>query len=158
MNNIKDIDLKLKYLEYNSKYFNNELPSNVTVEWSSRLTANAGVYIQKKKNNIITEYIRLSLHYHEKFKEDISNTLIHEMIHVKYPKAIHGVKFKEEIKRLKQDFNLDILIHSKEAAKLNYKYICKSCGISYSRSNRDKKYKLKICRKCGSKFKELSCK
>jgi len=71
---------------------------------------------------------------------------------------MHGVKFKEEIKRLKQDFNLDILIHSKEAAKLNYKYICKSCGISYSRSNRDKKYKLKICRKCGSKFKELSFK
>lgn len=144
-----DMELKRMYKEFNESYFNNELPKYVDVEWSSRLTSNAGIH--KKKINYVTneveEIIRLSTHYHKKNPQDIIDTLVHEMVHVKYPRDKHGSKFINEMKRLNREYGLNIRVYSSERALVKYKYICKECGKTYDRSRRlGSGYRCGVCR------------
>ncbi|MCC5911946.1 MAG: SprT family zinc-dependent metalloprotease [Clostridiaceae bacterium] len=128
------------YEEFNTKYYNGKLPSNVTIEWSNRLTRSAGMCYPSKK------IIRLSTHYHKKFPEEIGSTLLHEMIHLII--LDHGPTFKKEIQRI-EAMGGTVSRYAKEAAKLkspSWKWVCTKCKTSYTRYRRGaKNYKCRVC-------------
>lgn len=149
--------LKEAYDWCNMKYFNNELPSEIKVVWSERMTSRAGYY-QRNVNRAtrkVTEQIKLSSPYHRKYPEEIIDTLVHEMIHAKYPKDSHGSKFKSEMRKLNKEFGLSITVYSSGRAIVNYNYICKECGETYERTNAISEYWLYSCSQCKGKLSEV---
>lgn len=126
------------YDECNKKYFNNELNrSGVRVEWSNRMTTVAGTHHwQMIDGKMVTTRIALSRPYHERETDDIRNTLVHEMIHQKYPANGHGEKFQKEMERLNQFPELNIEQYSRGRAVVNYVYGCNECTNEWERSNR----------------------
>lgn len=160
MHNIvnNNVWLMLEYKRCNKKYFNGELPDNVKFDWSERMTSKAGhckVLKNNKAKKIISYEIVLSSPYHRKYDEkEALNTLIHEMIHVKHPGEHHGYKFKQEMERLNNEFDLEIGMYSKGRAVVNYKYTCKECDKVYERTNRITEYWLYTCGVCKGKLTE----
>jgi len=141
------------YEFFNSKYFNNTLPksSDVLIEWSSRLTASAGICYPKPINPII----RLSTHYHEKFPEEIESTLLHEMIHLTING--HGVNFKKEIDRI-NSLGGNVKRYSKQRAKekkINWIYKCKKCSREYKRNRKFSNISKYRCGACKGKILEI---
>ncbi|HCX04033.1 MAG: SprT-like domain-containing protein [Tissierellales bacterium] len=141
------------YDNLNKKYFNNTLPksSEMTIEWSGRLTASAGICYRKPKNSII----RLSTHYHEDFPEDIENTLLHEMIHLKVKG--HGPEFKKEINRI-ISLGGKVNRFSKRRAtekRINWIYKCKICSKEYERNRKISKLSRYRCGICKGKLEEI---
>lgn len=147
-----DIDLKMMYNKFNRKIFNNKLPKDVCVYWTKRMTSCAGI-CSYKRNRFTGEYVEfsigLSTPYHEKFPNEIEDTLVHEMIHILYPNQSHGYAFKSEMGRINREFGMSISIHAKERAvekKYNYLYACDCCGYEYKRLRRHKNdYKGATC-------------
>lgn len=136
-----DTDLKKLYNEYNKKCFDNQLPKLVGVEWSSRMTSSAGICqrTRNKKTREITFKIKLSTHYHEKYPEEIIDTLVHEMIHVYHPGEGHGALFLDTMNRLNNEFGFKLAVYAHDRAterKINYLYACKNCGYEYKRVKR----------------------
>ncbi len=125
-------DLYMLYDLYSREYFQNSLPSStdVTIEYSSRLNASAGVCYPQKR------LIRLSTHYHSKYPKEVPITLLHEMIHLLVPN--HGSQFKVWIERIKQ-MGGNVELRSKERATqaaYRWKYTCKSCNRIYLKKRR----------------------
>ncbi len=82
-------DLQALYEHYRRAYFDGQLPpvTEVSIEWSSRLTASAGLCKPRQR------VIRLSTHYHRKHPDEVGMTLLHEMIHLLVPG--HGPAFRQ---------------------------------------------------------------
>lgn len=133
-----DTELKTLYNEYNKKCFYAKLPPLVAVEWSTRMTRGAGVCRtetnRKTGKKIVT--IRLSTHYHQKYTDEVLDTLVHEMIHVYHPNEGHGTYFKQTMFRLNREFGFNLTIHATGKAKVNYVYACRDCGQEYERIKR----------------------
>src|SRR5690606_15225155 len=89
-------ELDQRYERFNRLYFENLLPraDDVTIEWSRRMTSAAGRCYTKRR------IIRLSTHYHEKFPEEVDQTLLHEMIHLLVPN--HGPLFHLWLRRIRE--------------------------------------------------------
>lgn len=125
-------DLYILYDLYNRKYFQNRLPSHadVTIEYSNRLTASAGLCYPQKR------LIRLSNHYHIKYPEEARLTLLHEMIHLLVPN--HGAQFKIWVEKIK-NMGGNVENRAKERATpsaFRWKYTCVSCERIYLRKRR----------------------
>jgi predicted SprT family Zn-dependent metalloprotease len=125
-------DLYILYELYNKQYFQSRLPSraDVTIEYSNRLTASAGLCYPQKR------LIRLSKHYHGKYPEEAPLTLLHEMIHLLVPN--HGTQFKMWVERIKQ-MGGNVETRAKERATpsaFRWQYICVSCNCIYLRKRR----------------------
>ena len=120
------------YRSFNLNYFAGILPDteHVTIEYSSRLTASAGVCYTKSK------VIRLSTHYHQKYPQDAAATLLHEMIHLIVPG--HGPVFKEWIKKINSMGGSVSLRSAERATEAVYwlKYVCIRCGREYFKKRR----------------------
>lgn len=154
-----DVSLKLKYNMFNMLYFDNELPRNVLLLWSNRMTSNAGLcrYVRNSKKGeqeIKDVKIVLSTHYHKRYPAELNQTIIHEMIHVKHPFNKHGYKFKAEMYRLNREYNLGIRMHSSGVALVNYYYECVDCGKVYERTKRLDSNKIFKCHVCGGSLEE----
>lgn len=153
---VSHINLDVLYDEYNRKYFNNELPSreSVKLEWSSRFRVAAGYCMETRSAVKRPSYIiRLSILYHNHFREEIKDTLLHEMVHVKEPN--HGKGFKREKKRL-ESFGITLLeyIQPLPDRKYKWKYICKGCGSDVFRFKPMDTFRY-VCGHCGSQFNEV---
>ena len=115
--------IKKHYAEFNNRYFNNELPSNLTfkVSRSKSIWGYASYKYDYPNNTIIPQSITIS-NYYDSPEGVKKNTLLHEMIHiydyvlnphhfirngrrVKY--NAHGWFFNEQAIRLRQ-FGWDI--------------------------------------------------
>jgi predicted SprT family Zn-dependent metalloprotease len=140
------------YDRFNSKYFQDKLPSSeeVIIEYSGRLTASAGICYPRKK------IIRLSTHYHHKFPDDSGSTLLHEMIHLLVPG--HGEEFKAWVREIRSKGGMVERRPRERATQAVYRwnYICVKCMKKYYRKKRLKNggrdYR---CRLCKNKLKEL---
>lgn len=126
------VELYILYELYNKQYFQNRLPSrvDVTIEYSNRLTASAGLCYPQKR------LIRLSSHYHGKYPEETSLTLLHEMIHLLVPN--HGTEFKIWVERIKR-MGGSVETRAKERATpsaYRWQYTCVSCNRKYLRKRR----------------------
>lgn len=136
-----DTQLKMLYNKYNAEVFNNRLPKWLKVYWTNKMTKCAGICRHRRKRNPdgstrLESEIGLSIPYHQKFPDDVSNTLVHEMIHVLYPRDKHGPLFRNEMDRVNRQHNMGITIYSKERAtekKYKYIYACSSCDQEYRR-------------------------
>lgn len=120
-------------------------PANeVCIEWSTRLTASAGVCYPSRR------LIRLSVHYHGRHLDDVRATLLHEMIHLVVPG--HGAEFHRWLKHIRTGGGR-VFRHSKErAAPAKWIYICRGCKRQIHRQRRLKDGgKHHCCRTCGPK-------
>ena len=125
----------------------------VTLEWSKRMTKSAGMCYYNRK------VIRLSTHYHERFPEDIDNTLLHEMIHLLAPG--HGDSFRNWL-QIVSNRGGEVSRYSRERAvavedsKWRYTCIRDGCDFEMGRSRRLKE-RLRLlgrCPKCRSRILE----
>lgn len=140
------------YESFNSSFFDSKLPAagEVTIEYSSRLTASAGICYPGKK------VIRLSTHYHLKFPEQAASTLLHEMVHFIVPG--HGAAFREWMRRINNSGGSVALrsIERSTKASFKWKYVCTKCKKEYLRKRRLKsKGKHFLCGSCKSRLHEL---
>ena len=161
------VDLRKKYNEYNERYFNNELPEleagKVDIEWSSRMTASAGMMVLRQSycGKVADRKIKISTHYAERYPEDVDNVIIHEMIHILHPHDNHNEPFQQkadEINRKAEQLGeaIKITVHASDSAKApKWSYICDSCGRDHTRQRRAKNggtgYR---CGKCKGKLTE----
>lgn len=149
-----DVDLKLLYNKYNKLYFNSELPFDVPVYWSNKMTRAAGLCYWKRKRAVHNQTvysdfkIGLSIHYNSRFPHELTDTLVHEMIHIKYPGDHHGSAFIREMNRLNNLYNLGITVAATGSAVVNFFYECDRCGNIYERRSRLRNLSRYNC-KCG---------
>lgn len=123
-------ELRLKYFHVNGS---NKLPPvhEVSIEWSNRLTASAGICYPKKR------IIRLSTHYHRRFPEEVRSTLLHEMIHLIVPG--HGPEFYAWLNAIRRQGGR-VARYAKARATPHgsprWRYECVRCGRSMLRRRR----------------------
>ena len=114
----------------------------VAIEWSTRLTASAGVCYPGKR------LIRLSTHYHRRFPDEVESTLLHEMIHLIVPG--HGPAFRAWIERIRSLGGSVNRFAREPARPPRWVYVCPSCGSRFPRQRRlpggGRRYR---CRACG---------
>lgn len=144
--------LKTMYARCRDQYFcmpdgSNPLPepSEVTVEWTTRATASAGLCYPKRR------LIRLSVHYHVRHPQDVEATLLHEMIHLIVPG--HGPGFHAWMRHI-QAAGGRVFRYAKERAKPaplpRWVYTCVTCGGQFRYRRRlNQGGKRHRCRRCG---------
>jgi predicted SprT family Zn-dependent metalloprotease len=131
-------DIKSLYRMYdafNAELFNRRLP-RVRISYSNRMLI-AGSYTPALRE------IKLGRKYHMIFRDDLSDTLKHEMIHIIYPS--HGRKFKALAARLK--VSLKAKAHPDLRGPCKYLYVCPACGREYPRR---KRFRMASCGICSS--------
>ena len=126
-------------------------PEAVRVEWSSRVTASAGICYSKQR------VIRLSTHYHARFPDEVEATLLHEMIHLIVPG--HGAEFYRWMEQIRAQGGR-VQRYAKERALpkkgVKWLYTCISCRRSYPYTRRlayggQRHY----CKRCGPRLGRL---
>ena len=95
---ITNAELKRLYDSFNKKYFGNSLPKELPVVFqmldSQRMMGRTIIYRGRHPM-----YIEIAVRYKGNLSL-VAMTLLHEMLHVKYPKMDHGPKFHREMLRL----------------------------------------------------------
>jgi len=97
--------LRRWYNYYNKKYFNSELPTDITLRWELCHEDAADTFVGNERAIQISVDPGLI-----NFSCYAQAALLHEMIHVKYPRFLHGKEFKAELKRLMDDGAFDKLL------------------------------------------------
>lgn len=129
-----DVKLKLMYNHYNKVCFGGKLPQHTAVEWSTHMTRGAGYCRTIRRRNERPRFlIKMSTHYHQRFTDEVEDTLVHEMIHVLHPNDSHGPKFLATMHDLNNRFGFTLAVKATGRAKVNYVYVCVSCGYRYER-------------------------
>lgn len=116
-----EAELQRRFDWLNETLFKSRLPS-ASIRWSTRMRI-AGTC--QRQRLLIT----LSRPYHERFPQDIDDTLKHEMIHLRY--AGHGPAFRREAQRVGAS------VHCREYDGIHPKarlvYACPNCWREYRR-------------------------
>lgn len=125
------------YERFRSSYFRDGdrllIPPSqeVTIEWSNRLTASAGVCYPKRR------IIRLSPYYHRTHPDDVESTLLHEMIHLIV--SGHGSEFYAWLESIQRQGGR-VARYAKTRATVEepprWKYRCIECGYEFPRYRR----------------------
>lgn len=143
--------LRALYEEYRRRYFAQAgggyaVPpvEEVTIEWTRRASASAGLCYPGKK------LIRLSWQYHSRFPEEIGPTLLHEMIHLIVPG--HGKEFHRWLERVRR-LGGEVHRYARERPlpkKVRWVYTCRCCRreVAYAR-RLPRKGRGYFCRRCG---------
>jgi hypothetical protein len=91
--------LRRAYLQYNRRYFNNELPRDAEIVWEKMPEVYMGYQDGDK--------IAISAKYHE-YGPLWRLTLLHECCHLKLPRRVgHGRRFQNEMRRLANEGAFD---------------------------------------------------
>lgn len=150
---------KLKYDEFNAKYFYNKLPQSMRIVLNRRYTSTGATFSYFCREPYRNK-ISISKKYMETYPEVIEDTLIHEMIHaymyeLGYLKEGHGARFKAEMARINRMGRKVTRYTVGDFSVPQYKYLvqCKGCG-EYYKYKRRLKYNLSeyTCR-CGADLK-----
>lgn len=118
---------------FNMVHFKGKLP-RVRIKYSDRMLI-AGSYTPSQR------IIKIGRKYHEIFREEIEDTLLHEMIHIIYPN--HDARFKALAHRL--GVSIKARAHPDLRAPYKYLYVCPVCGKEYPRR---KRYRMASCGIC----------
>lgn len=145
-----DVDLKILYNKYNQEVFDGELPTLVGVEWSSNMHVTAGVCKSRIVNGERVFRIVLSRSYHD-INAELIDTLVHEMIHVKYPRHGHDSYFLNEAHRINTKFGMDITVYAHGDVNYKYLYECSECSQKYERMRRIDTTR-NVCGRCRGKL------
>lgn len=120
---------------YNWTYFRGKLP-RVAIQYSNRMMS-AGSYIPDKK------LIKIGRKYHEIYPDEITDTLKHEMIHIKHFK--HDAFFKAEADRI--GTSMRAKSHPLLRKSPRYVYICPNCKRQFPRQRR---FRMASCGHCST--------
>lgn len=127
-----EAELQRRFAQFNLELFKSRLP-DVSIRWSTRMHI-AGTC--RRHRALIT----LSWPYHERFPEDVDDTLKHEMIHLKY--SGHGPAFRREAARVGAS------LHCREYEgihpRANLVYACPTCWREFRRAKPSELY----CGRC----------
>jgi predicted SprT family Zn-dependent metalloprotease len=158
------------------RFFENRLPA-IRIEWSSRLTASAGLFVSQvgpRSLWLSTAYrhgearvIRLSAPLLRGQPEaELLGTLAHEMIHqwefdIRKRRPSHGPTFREMMDRM-NEAGLGITIRhqlNETVEALNrYAWQCVRCGMAYHRQRRTIVPARHLCSRCRGALVEVSLK
>jgi predicted SprT family Zn-dependent metalloprotease len=119
----------------NIKYFKNQIP-RLHIKYSKRM------YIAGSFSPLKNE-IKMGWKYHSIFRDDIEDTMAHEMIHYFYPN--HGRRFKDKAKEL--GASLKAKEHPDLRLACRYLYYCPNCDREYPRR---KRLRMASCGKCST--------
>jgi predicted SprT family Zn-dependent metalloprotease len=97
--------------------------------------------------------IRISKPYHDAFPEELEDTMLHEMIHLKYHK--HDKKFYKEMERIQKEGGTvhRRLLHTLRDVAPKHIYKCASCSHE-SRTFKTMQYWKMRC-KCGGTLQKI---
>jgi len=137
---VEDRELRRLYDKLNQQYFGGKLPP-AQIEWSTRMRIAGSCRPDKPE-------IRLSVSYHTYYPEEIESTLLHEMLHILFPK--HDRNFRRAAE------NLGVSIHCREYpgihSRSKYVYMCPHCRTVYYRQRRARNISCGAC--SGGKYDE----
>ncbi len=156
------------------RFFENRLPA-ITIEWSSRLTASAGLFVSEvgpRSRWVSSAYrhgaarvIRLSAPLLRGQPEsELLGTLAHEMIHqwefdIRRRRPSHGPTFREMMDRMNAE-GLGITIRhqlNESVDALNrYAWECIRCGMAYHRQRRTIVPARHLCSRCRGALVEVA--
>ena len=119
----------------NIKYFDNQI-RHLNIKYSKRMYI-AGSFSPTKNE------IKIGWKYHSIFRDDIEDTMAHEMIHYFYPN--HGRRFKDIAKEL--GVSLKAKEHPDLRLACRYLYYCPNCDREYPRR---KRLRMASCGKCST--------
>lgn len=157
-----------------SRFFENRLPP-ITIEWSTRLTASAGLFVSQvgpRSRWVSSAYrhgdarvIRLSAPLLRGEPEtELLGTLAHEMIHqweydIRKRRPSHGPTFREMMDQM-NEAGLGISIRHQLNETVNalnrYAWQCKRCGMAYFRHRRTIVPARHLCSRCRGALVEVS--
>ncbi len=156
------------------RFFENRLPA-ITIEWSTRLTASAGLFVSQvgpRSRWVSSAYrhgaarvIRLSAPLlHGQSEAELQGTLAHEMIHqwefdIRKRRPSHGPTFREMMDRMNEaGLNITIRHQLNETVEaLNrYAWECVRCGMAYHRQRRTIMPARHLCSRCRGRLVEVS--
>ena len=154
-------------------FFENRLP-RITIEWSTRLTASAGLFVSqigprswwasRDYRQGAARVIRLSAPLlRDQPEEELRRTLAHEMIHqwqfdIRKHRPSHGAEFREMMNRMnaaglgvtvRHQLNVAVQRHHR------YAWQCLQCGMAYHRQRRTIIPSRHICSRCRGKLVEV---
>ncbi|HNP28575.1 MAG TPA: SprT-like domain-containing protein [Nitrospirales bacterium] len=155
------------------RFFENRLPL-ITIEWSTRLTASAGLFVSRigprsrwvsgENRQGAARVIRLSAPLlGDQPEEELRRTLAHEMIHqwqfdIRRHRPSHGAEFREMMHRMNVAglgvtirHKLDVAVQSHN----RYAWQCVQCGMAYHRQRRTIIPGRHICSRCRGKLVEV---
>lgn len=157
-------------------FFENRLPL-ITIEWSTRLTASAGLFVSqigprswwasRDYRQGAARVIRLSAPLlRDQPEEELRRTLAHEMIHqwqfdIRHCRPNHGSDFLSMMHRMNQDgLGVSLYHHLDEAVQswIRYAWHCVQCGYEYQRQRRTIRPTRHRCGQCGGRLKEADLK
>jgi len=158
------------------RFFEKRLPT-IRIEWSSRLTASAGLFVSQvgpRSRWVSSAYrhgdarvIRLSAPLLRGQPEsELQGTLAHEMIHqwefdIRKCRPSHGHTFREMMARM-NEAGLGITIRhqlNKTVDALNrYAWECVRCGMAYQRQRRTIMPARHLCSRCRGRLVEVPIK
>jgi len=155
------------------RFFENRLPA-ITIEWSSRLTASAGLFVSQvgpRSRWVSFAYrhgrarvIRLSAPLLRGQPEaELRGTLAHEMIHqwefdIRKRRPSHGPTFREMMDRMNEaGLNITIRHQLNETvdALNRYAWECVRCGMAYHRQRRTIMPGRHLCSRCRGRLVEV---
>ena len=156
-----------------NRFFENRLPP-ITIEWSTRLTASAGMFISQVGPRSLwvprdyrqgaARVIRLSAPLlRDQPETELWRTLAHEMIHqwqfdIRQHRPSHGAEFREMMHRMNRE-GLGITVrHQLETAvklRIRFAWQCLRCGMAYHRQRRTIIPSRHICSRCRGKLVEV---
>ena len=158
------------------RFFENRLPL-ITIEWSNRLTASAGLFVSQVGPRSVwmppdyrqgaARLIRLSAPLlRNQPEEELWRTLAHEMIHqwqfdIRKHRPSHGAEFREMMHRMnKEGLGISVCHRLDTAVKSqnHYAWQCLQCGMAYHRQRRTIIPTRHICSRCRGKLVEVELK
>lgn len=155
------------------RFFENRLPL-ITIEWSARLTASAGLFVSRVGPRSLwvssayrhgaARMIRLSapLLRHQP-EEELWRTLAHEMIHqwqfdIRKHRPSHGAEFRAMMHRMNAE-GLGVTVrHRLDTVNVwnRYGWHCLQCGMSYHRQRRTIIPSRHLCGRCQGTLVEVA--
>ena len=158
--------LQEMWQQLSSQFFDNRLPA-IRIEWSTRLTASAGLFASQvgpRSRWVSSAYrhgkarvIRLSAPLLcGQSERELRGTLAHEMIHqweydIRKRHPSHGLIFREMMDRM-NEAGLGITIRHELNETVNafnrYSWECVRCGMSYHRQRRSIVPARHVCSEC----------
>ena len=157
---MQEIDLQCMYIRLNKEMFEDKLPNNIRVVWSKKMTKTAAQckYSVDYKSGVAVRTpieIKISTHYHNRYPNELLETMVHEMIHVKYPYDGHGKEFNREMDKLNKKFDIGVRVFATGRAVVNFIYTCKKCELKYEKAKKLKEYYNYRCT-CGGELRQLT--
>eukprot|EP01113_Clastostelium_recurvatum_P049699 TRINITY_DN9253_c0_g1_i1.p1 TRINITY_DN9253_c0_g1~~TRINITY_DN9253_c0_g1_i1.p1 ORF type:complete len:504 (-),score=86.43 TRINITY_DN9253_c0_g1_i1:165-1676(-) len=148
------------YAQFNKHIFEDKLPKDLLVEWSSSLNTTAGKTHCRVSDGVYVAHIELATKVVDTL-DKLQNTLCHEMCHVAVwvldhvSRPPHGSSFKYYARLAMRKYpHLSVTTCHNYEIHYKYRYNCSnpSCTVSIGRHSKSLDTSNKVCGRCRSKL------